>query len=132
MEQSKSFRKWPLIALAAGLALASGAGSAWAHDGHRDHRRGDRDRFSITYHVGSPGYGHPHQNWSHRHTARHTDTQVVVVPPSNIVVVNVTNANGSYTPVTLRQEGGSYIGPRGERYLHLPTEEQLRGAYGLK
>ena len=48
------------------------------------------------------------------------------------LVVNVRNDNGSYTPVTLRREGGTYIGPRGERYLSVPTEEQLKAVYGLE
>jgi uncharacterized protein YcfJ len=48
------------------------------------------------------------------------------------VTVNITNANGSITPVTLRKQGVGYLGPRGEYYNSLPTEEQLRQAgYGL-
>jgi len=47
--------------------------------------------------------------------------------------VAVRNANGSWTPVTLtRLETGQWRGPKGETYLSLPTEEQLRPAYGLK
>ena len=50
----------------------------------------------------------------------------------NTVTVNVTNANGSVTPVTLRKQGVGYIGPKGEYYNSLPTAEQLRQAgYGL-
>jgi len=45
-------------------------------------------------------------------------------------VVNVQNSNGSYTPVTLHRVGGEWIGPRGERYMALPTQEQLRPLYG--
>ncbi len=44
----------------------------------------------------------------------------------------VQNSNGSRTPVTLRMtEGGQYIGPRGEYYPSMPTEEQLRQVYGI-
>jgi uncharacterized protein YcfJ len=44
----------------------------------------------------------------------------------------IQNSNGSRTPVTLRQvEGGQYIGPRGEYYSAMPTEEQLRKVYGF-
>jgi uncharacterized protein YcfJ len=46
-------------------------------------------------------------------------------------VVNVQNSNGSITPVTLHRAGGEWIGPRGERYLSLPTAEQLRPVYGF-
>jgi len=33
--------------------------------------------------------------------------------------------------VTLKKKGDSYIGPKGERYDELPTEEQLKPIYGL-
>ncbi len=50
----------------------------------------------------------------------------------NIVTVNITNSNGSITPVKLRKQGVVYIGPRGETYTSLPTEEQLKqGGYGF-
>ena len=47
------------------------------------------------------------------------------------VIVEIHNDNGSITPVRLRKKDGSYIGPKGERYEQLPTEEQLKGLYGL-
>ncbi len=49
----------------------------------------------------------------------------------NIVTVNVTNSNGSITPVKLRKEGVGYVGPRGEFYDKLPTPEQLKPIYGF-
>jgi len=50
----------------------------------------------------------------------------------NTVTINITNTNGSITPVTLRKQGVVYIGPRGETYTTLPTEEQLKQAgYGF-
>ncbi len=50
----------------------------------------------------------------------------------NTVTVNITNSNGSITPVTLRKQGVVYIGPRGETYTTLPTAEQLKQAgYGF-
>ena len=50
----------------------------------------------------------------------------------NTVTVNVTNSNGSITPVTLRKQGVGYLGPKGEYYNSLPTSEQLRQAgYGF-
>jgi len=49
-----------------------------------------------------------------------------------ITTVWIENSNGSRTPVQLRQtEGGQYIGPRGEYYSIMPTEEQLRKVYGM-
>lgn len=50
----------------------------------------------------------------------------------NTVTVNITNSNGSISPVKLRKQGVGYVGPRGEYYDKLPTEEQLKQAgYGL-
>ncbi len=47
------------------------------------------------------------------------------------VTVNVTNSNGSITPVKLKKQGVGYVGPRGEYYDKLPTSEQLRPVYGF-
>ena len=55
---------------------------------------------------------------------------IVHVPPISITVW-INNGNGSRSPVVLRQEGPWYIGPRGERYFGVPSEEQLRPLYGL-
>ena len=50
----------------------------------------------------------------------------------NTVTINILNSNGSITPVTLRKQGVVYIGPRGETYTTLPTQEQLKQAgYGF-
>ena len=53
------------------------------------------------------------------------------VQAANTVVINVTNTNGSITPVTLQRQGGEYIGPKGEHYTQMPTPEQLRPVYGF-
>ena len=111
--------------LLAGSALIGCAGTAWAHDG---------DRWSSRYYRFDR---HGRRQHHSRPFARviyvpvRQAPAVCVAPVNNTVVVNVYNSNGSYTPVTLRQEGGSYIGPRGERYLHMPSEEQLKRIYGL-
>ena len=49
----------------------------------------------------------------------------------NTVTVNITNSNGSISPVVLRKQGVSYVGPRGEYYNHLPTPEELKPIYGF-
>jgi len=50
----------------------------------------------------------------------------------NTVTINIVNSNGSITLVTLRKQGAVYIGPRGETYPTLPTQEQLKQAgYGF-
>lgn len=50
---------------------------------------------------------------------------------ANTYVVNITNSNGSITPVTLRRSGNVWIGPRGEQYMSMPTPEQLKPIYGM-
>ena len=50
---------------------------------------------------------------------------------ANTVVINVRNSNGSLTPVTLHRQGNLYIGPRGEYYPAVPSEDQLRPIYGF-
>jgi len=47
----------------------------------------------------------------------------------NTVTVWVTNSNGSKSPIVLRKSGPTYIGPQGETYTSMPTEEQLRQLY---
>ena len=51
--------------------------------------------------------------------------------PANTCIINITNSNGSVTPVTLRRVGGVWVGPRGEQYSTLPTADQLRPIYGF-
>jgi hypothetical protein len=46
------------------------------------------------------------------------------------VTINVPNANGSYTPVTLVKNNNGYIGPQGEYYPGHPTVDQLKALYG--
>ncbi len=47
------------------------------------------------------------------------------------VEVWITNSNGSRTSVRLTREGPWYVGPRGEYYADMPTNEQLRVVYGF-
>lgn len=49
----------------------------------------------------------------------------------NTETVWITNANGSKTSVKLIKSGPNYVGPNGEIYSSLPTEDQLRPVYGL-
>lgn len=51
---------------------------------------------------------------------------------SKEVVIDIHNDNGSITPVKLKRKDCAYIGPKGERYEEMPTEEQLKPIYGLK
>ena len=49
----------------------------------------------------------------------------------NVVTVNVTNSNGSKSQVRLQKQGVGYVGPRGEYYDHVPTDEELRPIYAF-
>lgn len=50
---------------------------------------------------------------------------------ANVETVWITNSNGSQIPVRLTKDGPGYIGPRGERYPSMPTQDQLRTVYGF-
>jgi len=43
--------------------------------------------------------------------------------------VNVPNAKGGYTAVTLKRAGNGFIGPQGEYYTEFPKIEQLKAMY---
>jgi hypothetical protein len=47
------------------------------------------------------------------------------------ITVWITNSNGSRTSIKLTKQDPWYIGPRGEYYTSMPTNEQLRVAYGF-
>ncbi len=47
-----------------------------------------------------------------------------------VFVIQVHNSNGSITPVEIEKKGDIYIGPKGEQYEQLPTEEELK-VYGF-
>jgi hypothetical protein len=50
---------------------------------------------------------------------------------SGSTVIWISNSDGSKMPITLQKQGSAYIGPAGEKYTSLPTEEQLKLLYGL-
>ena len=83
-------------------------------------------------------YGRP---WRHDYV-RVGPPVVVVRPPvvvqptppiiqDSTVTVWITNSNGSRTSVQLTRRGYCYVGPRGEVYDQMPTNEQLRVVYGF-
>ncbi|MFA5554225.1 MAG: hypothetical protein WCZ89_02345 [Phycisphaerae bacterium] len=49
----------------------------------------------------------------------------------NTVTVNITNSNGSISQVNLTKHGIGFVGPRGEYYETMPTEDQLKPIYGF-
>jgi hypothetical protein len=56
--------------------------------------------------------------------------QLDEMPKEEKIIVNITNADGSKTAVMLKKRGGRYVGPKGEHYEQMPTEDQLRPLYG--
>ncbi len=50
---------------------------------------------------------------------------------NNTVTIWVTCSNGKQIPVTLTKKGTGYVGPKGEVYNTLPSEEDLRQLYGF-
>jgi hypothetical protein len=96
--------------------------------------------------------GHHHNRfvriWPRCHNvvvARHPHVRHIVANPRPTVVVRshpkvvehmsiivwITNSNGSKTSVKLRKSGPGYLGPRGEWYPSMPTNNQLRVVYGF-
>ena len=76
------------------------------------------------------------QQVSQTRTTQTQPAQAIQRPPvgNNIretYTIQIHNDNGSITPVEIRKEGNIYVGPTGERYQKLPTEEQLKPFYGL-
>ncbi len=51
-------------------------------------------------------------------------------PSGEAVLINIPNASGGYTSVTLTKHKTGYIGPQGEYYEGHPTVKQLRVLYG--
>lgn len=123
--------------------------------GHGSH--GSRVSFGLNIVIGAPRVRPvvmypPYRHVVYRPSVIYAPPREVVVVPSRPVVVHqpapvivqqapaeeqvvvwITNDNGSRTPVTLARQSdtGYYVGPRGEIYVVLPTDEQLRPLYGL-
>lgn len=78
-------------------------------------------------------YTPPVRYVQHAPPVQYVQPQAVVVQQvPSVVTVWVQNSNGSRSPVQLRTTGGgAYVGPRGEYYTGLPTNEQLRQFYGM-
>jgi hypothetical protein len=138
--------------MAAAIVLPLGLGGISGRTAVADVRVGVRAGIALSPHagvgiwLGSPGpivRIRPHDRFSYGYPHRRvyiapppvvvypSVAPEVVVSDSIAVTVWVTNSNGSKTAVKLIQHGGSYEGPRGEWYTGMPTNEQLRMAYGF-
>jgi len=58
----------------------------------------------------------------------------VAIPPApagdESFTVNIPNARGSYSGVTMKRMGNGFVGPQGEFYSEFPKVEQLKLMYG--
>ena len=57
-------------------------------------------------------------------------SQTAVGRAGQTYVVNIPNADGAYTPVTLVKSPNGFVGPQGEFYTQFPSVEQLQVMYG--
>lgn len=53
-----------------------------------------------------------------------------IMDQDDLFTVNIPNARGGYTVVTLKRSEEGYIGPQGEFYPEFPSVEQLKAMYG--
>ena len=112
-------------ATALGAGVGAGLGMVLGHNfGHSEHDR------LLGAAAGALVGGAMARNEMER---RQLERRVTgIEQQQSMVTVWIQNSNGSRTPVLLRATtGGQYIGPRGEYYAGLPTEDQLRPVYGL-
>lgn len=112
-------------ATAMGAGLGAGLGMILGHNfGHSEH-----DRLLGAAAGAAIGGTLARQNYEQQQLQSRVN---LAQQQQMMVTVWITNANGSRTPVLLRAvDGGQFIGPRGEYYAGLPTEDQLRPVYGL-
>ena len=93
---------------------------------------GDTESTLIGAGVGT-GAGYLLGNESDKKKERdRTDRELANIrAEQNTVDVWITNSNGSKKLVRLKKSGPNYIGPRGEIYSSMPSEEDLRSVYGF-
>ena len=80
---------------------------------------------------GGAGYMLGNEGDKKKAAAEAANDRNVLQQEMNTVTVWITNSNDSKIPVKLTKSGPNYIGPRGETYSTMPTEEQLRTVYGF-
>jgi hypothetical protein len=93
---------------------------------------GDSEAIAIGAGVGAAG-GYVVGSGSDKKKAKAANDREMnsIRNQQNIVIVWITNTNGSKTKVLLTKSGPGYIGPRKEYYSSMPKDEQLRVLYGF-
>ncbi|MHC4558514.1 MAG: glycine zipper domain-containing protein [Planctomycetota bacterium] len=110
----------------AGVGAATGAGIG-ALVGHQSGKTTEGALIGGAV-GGAVGYGIGSEKDKKKAAAERDDIRQEL----NTVTINITNSNGSISQVKLIRQGAVYIGPKGETYTSLPTEEQLKQAgYGF-
>lgn len=72
------------------------------------------------------------QKKAQQQTQQQTDAQIAQLrAEQQMVSVWINNSNGSQIEVKLQKSGPNFIGPKGETYTTMPTEDQLRPIYGF-
>jgi hypothetical protein len=105
---------------ATAIRLRFGPASYWYYEGI--YYRGVPEGYEVV--------SKPDTVYIERQPGGETETEVFQEPKGTTILV--LNGNGSKTPVRLEElEGGKWKGPKGEIYDSLPTQEQLRSAYGF-
>jgi hypothetical protein len=51
-------------------------------------------------------------------------------PSPDTTTVNIPNSKGGFTQVSLVKQNNGYVGPQGEFYAGIPTEDELKALYG--
>ena len=116
-----------LIGAGSGAALGSLAGAALGHGHHRD------EAAAVGGLIGAAtGAGAGYVIGSGIDKNREQDARInQALQEASTTIINVHNTNGSITPVKLVRQGNVWVGPRGETYTTIPTEEQLTPVYGF-
>jgi uncharacterized protein YcfJ len=107
-----------------GGALGAGTGAIIGH------QSGHAGKGAVIGGAVGAGAGYVIGNEKEKQQQR-TPTIQPTQQAAGAVTVNITNSNGSITPVKLTRSGNNYTGPRGEVYDHLPTEAELKPVYGF-
>jgi uncharacterized protein YcfJ len=108
-----------------GGAIGTGAGAIIGH------QSGHAGTGALIGGAVGGGTGYVIGNEKEKKQQQGTPTVQPTQQAAGAVTVNITNSNGSITPVKLTRQGNDYVGPRGEVYDHFPTEAELKPVYGF-
>ncbi|MCX8036950.1 MAG: glycine zipper domain-containing protein [Candidatus Sumerlaeia bacterium] len=119
--------------IGAGTGALLGGATGAAIGGHHRGHHGARDGAAVGTLLGAAaGAGTGYLIGKQIDKNRQQDAAIQQAQiEANTIIINVHNSNGSLTPVRLVRQGNVWVGPRGETYTAMPTEDQLRPVYGF-